>query len=207
VPSKKIDDLFCHFEPGWFASGHMPFSEQFEHLLLKHNFKMILMFRDPRDVINSELNFFLSTKKLVLHNYYREITRDEGVMAILHGLQKRSSFPHQPPIKNILKDYMPWLSKSYVYVTTFEELVGPQGGGNQKQQTEEILNIAHHLELLLSEQELNVIKQDSFGGTHTFRKGTIGSWREKFTPKQMLACKELIGDLLIDLGYEKNKDW
>lgn len=207
VPTKQMENLFSYLKSGWFATGHMPFSHRFDQLLSKNGFKMILILRDPRDVINSELNFFLNTKKLALHKPYQELTRDEGIMSILHGFHQNSSYPKQPSIRNVLLDYMPWLRKPYVYVTTFEGLVGSLGGGNSHTQTEEVMNIAQHLELSLSEQELEKIKRNSFGGTHTFRKGTIGSWKEKFTIDQKLACKQLLGDLLIELGYESNTDW
>jgi hypothetical protein len=47
----------------------------------------------------------------------------------------------------------------------------------------------------------------AFGGTQTFRRGTIGAWHERFTPEHTRACKRLIGDLLVDLGYEADQNW
>ena len=39
------------------------------------------------------------------------------------------------------------------------------------------------------------------------RKGVSGDWRNKFTPEHKARFKEIAGDLLIELGYEKDKNW
>lgn len=40
-----------------------------------------------------------------------------------------------------------------------------------------------------------------------FRKGVAGDWRNVFTEKDKRIFKEEAGDLLIELGYEKDKNW
>jgi len=45
------------------------------------------------------------------------------------------------------------------------------------------------------------------GHTSTFRKGKIGSWKEGFSLKNKNNFKKHCGDLLIQLGYEKDKNW
>jgi sulfotransferase 6B1 len=207
VPGEELEKLFSHVRSGWFAAGHIPFSNRFERLLIDNNFKMILIIRDPRDVINSELNFFLNTKRLLFHDYYQPLSREKGLMSIIRGVPQYGEYPKQPNIRELLLDYIPWLSKPYVYLTTFEDLVGPQGKGDNNAQTEQILAIARHLDVSISDEELAYVKTNAFGGTHTFRKGAIGSWRKLFSEEHKLACKELIGDLLIQLGYEVDTNW
>jgi hypothetical protein len=41
----------------------------------------------------------------------------------------------------------------------------------------------------------------------TFRKGQPGNWSEYFTEANKTLMKEVAGDLLVRLGYEKDKDW
>ena len=43
--------------------------------------------------------------------------------------------------------------------------------------------------------------------SHTFRKGETGTWKEKFTEIHKTQMKNIAGDLLIELNYEKNKNW
>jgi hypothetical protein len=40
-----------------------------------------------------------------------------------------------------------------------------------------------------------------------FRKGVAGDWREVFTERDKRIFKEEAGDLLVELGYEKDLDW
>ena len=40
-----------------------------------------------------------------------------------------------------------------------------------------------------------------------FRKGVAGDWRNVFTKEDKQIFKEAAGDLLIELGYEKNDEW
>jgi hypothetical protein len=41
----------------------------------------------------------------------------------------------------------------------------------------------------------------------TFRKGQPGSWQEYFTAKNKEIFKQIAGDLLIQMGYEKDLSW
>ena len=45
------------------------------------------------------------------------------------------------------------------------------------------------------------------GKSHTFRSGKTGGWQQHFTEEHKKLFKDVAGDLLIDLGYEKNNDW
>ena len=40
-----------------------------------------------------------------------------------------------------------------------------------------------------------------------FRAGTVGHWRNEMTLAQVERCKVLMGDVLIELGYEKDLNW
>jgi len=43
--------------------------------------------------------------------------------------------------------------------------------------------------------------------TSFFRKGVAGDWRNVFTVRDRELYKEVAGDLLVRLGYEKDHDW
>jgi hypothetical protein len=43
--------------------------------------------------------------------------------------------------------------------------------------------------------------------TSMVRKGVSGDWRGAFTERDRRIFKEEAGDLLVELGYEKNHDW
>ncbi len=41
----------------------------------------------------------------------------------------------------------------------------------------------------------------------TFRSGKTGEWKKHFTDEHKALFKEVAGDLLIKLGYEKDREW
>ena len=43
--------------------------------------------------------------------------------------------------------------------------------------------------------------------SHTFRSGKVGGWQEHFSEEHKQLFKDVSGDLLVRLGYEKNEDW
>jgi hypothetical protein len=43
--------------------------------------------------------------------------------------------------------------------------------------------------------------------SHTFRSGKTGGWREHFTEEHKKLFKDVAGDLLVRLVYERHNDW
>jgi hypothetical protein len=43
--------------------------------------------------------------------------------------------------------------------------------------------------------------------SHTFRSGKTGGWHEYFTEEHKALFKDVAGDLLVKLGYEKDNNW
>jgi hypothetical protein len=44
-------------------------------------------------------------------------------------------------------------------------------------------------------------------GSLTFRQGQTGDWRNHFVEEHRSTFKEVAGDTLVRLGYEKDLDW
>ena len=89
----------------------------------------------------------------------------------------------------------------------FEELVGPMGGGSEEAQRDAVARVAEHLEVPLDDRKLRAVQSDLFGSGRTFRKGQAGGWRREFSEEHKRATKEVAGDLLVELGYEKDLRW
>lgn len=51
--------------------------------------------------------------------------------------------------------------------------------------------------------------QAVFDGNNSrfYRKGVVGDWKNYFNPDHLEAIKESTGQVLLDLGYEKNNEW
>ncbi|MGH8900719.1 MAG: sulfotransferase domain-containing protein [Egibacteraceae bacterium] len=192
---------------GSYFWGHMPYSRAFSELLAASHVKMVLIVRDPRDVVVSSAAYLASRPGHRLSASFRPLTEEERVLASISGLPDQDGRPGLRSIGERVASIVPWMSEPFVYVTRFEHLVGPAGGGSEYAQIEEVRNITAHVGRPLPDEEVRHLAAGLFGGTPTFRNGKIGAWREVFTERHVAAAKPLLDDLLVELGYETTSAW
>ncbi len=199
--------LFRLIQPGWFAMGHLPYSRPLEKIIEEEKVKMLLILRDPRDVIVSHASYLTQKRSHYMHPLYTSLSKKGRIMASMTGVPEAANHPRLLSIRDRLKNIVSWMSHAKTYTTYFEKLIGPQGNGSRSTQIMELRTIAEHLEIEITDVDLNRVIVGMYGGTRTFRKGSSGGWQTDFDENHRQVCKELVGDLLIELGYEKNYDW
>ena len=196
-----------------FYVTHAPCVAHNYNLAQLNNLKVIVIFRDPRDVL---ISYIFWLKKGRGHQLepawplYEDLPMDEIIMQFIKEYPTKG--PQIPPYKTIdefFDLYLHWESYPDVYITTFEKLVGPEGGGDKETQESEIRNIAHFINKTLSDDDIGKISSKLFGGTGTFREGQSGSWKKHFNEKHKEMLKSIPGfnNFLIKLGYEKDTNW
>ena len=157
----------------------------------KSNIKACFIYRDPRDQIVSSA-LFLTKELPVLAKFDINIIIDKLITEIgkLYHL------------------FLPWQFEPYIYTTTFEKLIGENGGGSRDAQVREIIAIANHIGIQIDLEQALDLSEQLFGGTATFREGQIGSWKTHFLERHKTAFKEGPGQQLLELlGYEKDTNW
>ncbi len=109
------------------------------------------------------------------------------------------------------REAIEWMKDPSVLVLRYEDLVGPQGGGNSVVQHMMLKVFFEHVGLALSDEEIQSVADEAFGrkGTEnsTFRKGQIGTWTQYFAEEDKRLFKKLYGEVLIAFGYEQDDDW
>lgn len=168
------------------------------YLLAKSNiknqkYKCLFIYRDPRDQIVSDIFWDIRNEtknKVVIETPFKDRLKSkiEGIV-------------------NLYKRFTPWLKEQYCYSMKFEDLIGQKGGGDDIVQRKVINEICKYLELKCNKKLIDHCINNLFGGTHTFREGKIGGWKKYFLPEHVTLFKEQAGQLLIDLGYEKDLNW
>jgi len=195
---------------------HALYTEKNLNILKKNNFRGVFIYRDPRDQIVSMVHYIRKAdighisdlKQKSCDELFDLCMNDYGyVFYRIWDFTYRSLGRKKITIADIYKNYLNWVSESFVYVTSFEKLVGPLGGGTSKLQYNEIKNISHHVGFDLSSEEIKIIEDNLFGNSPTFREGKIGAWKEYFTEEYKSKFKKNAGQLLINLGYEKDFCW
>ena len=130
---------------------------------------------------------------------------EERVTAAIQG-RDEPGLLHLPNVREHYERYLGWLSCPQVLCLRFEDLIQDADG-----------SLATLLDFIESrgysiptprETALEAIKKAiQPKKSPTFRKGKAGGWREHFTEDHKRLFKEVAGDLLIRLGYEKDHDW
>lgn len=203
---------------GSVGPGHLVHSAERAQFLKQKDIKVIFISRDLRDVAVSLVHFVMLNKwgNHPWTPYLKNLkTHDERLLAMINGVhltkeeQAEFQITHIPNIRQISKDKLEWQHQPGICTVTFEELVYDEDSQNQS-----IMRILDYLwedlkDLHLTKIELlqkikqNIVPENS----GTFRKGRIGDWKHEFTETHKEAFKKVAGELLIQLGYEKDNNW
>jgi hypothetical protein len=169
------------------------------------------IFRDPRDVAVSHVFYVTDMEKRHVHHDYYQSLPDFNArlnVSILGRPDTRPERSRRVEFSNIADRFAPylgWLDQPSVMTIHFEDLIHDRP---------ETLNriIDHFLarvplrtsrQLILEAIESSINPKRS----PTFRSGKTGEWKKYFTDEHRKIFKDVAGDLLVRLGYEKDDDW
>ncbi len=181
-----------------YIGGHLPYSDQMGRLLDDNNISIIYLLRDPRAVITSWAHYVPKTTWHYGKKGLDGCSLDDRVIKLLNGYKSGSY--NIEGFRNILRRMEGWFDNKRVHIVRFEELVGTKGGGSLELQHKCIESIIDFLNI----EKLNIqrLSNQIFGGTTTFRKGQIESWKEELSPLVQEEIKDVLRDKIIYLGYK-----
>lgn len=179
-----------------FLHLHAPYSPAMERYLLDKQCINFFIKRDPRDRIVSLLN------------HYRYIRLNDPSLESVSSDEERLLLMIRKGLRRSTLHFMGWITSPASVVLDFSKLMGSHGGfASQEDALGEMRKIAQALQICLSDEALEKIYRDSFGQGWNFFKGKVNVWKDYFKEEHKQAAKEEIGDLLIELGYEKDLNW
>ncbi len=197
---------------------HLRYTPAYERYFQEQNVKVIYIFRDPRAVLVSRINYMRDGKcpefrykrwpiSLLLFSFIGQVNQE--FIGIRSWDFKRRVKNHRAlcNIAHLYQEFDGWRNSPWALTTSFEKLVGPRGGGTLCDQLNEITKIAHYLEIAITPEETLAIADKLFGGTATFLHGQIANWEEHFTQEHRKMFKIVAPTLLQTLGYEKDNTW
>ena len=190
------------------ASAHLFARDKVVERVCSSEFVPYFIFRDPRDVVVSHVFYVTDMEaRHVHHDYYQSLpdfdTRLKvSIVGRLDGLEPNVEFPD---IATRFAPYLGWLDDDEVLSLHFEDLINDR--------TAALNRIIDHFlarvplqaprQLILDSLESSINPQRS----PTFRSGKTGEWKKYFTKENKHRFKNVAGDLLVKLGYEKDNDW
>ncbi len=164
------------------------------------------IYRDPRDVLVSHVFFATEMHRgHGMHAYYRSLPDfDARLKVAITGIDRNGL--KMVGVRQRYEDVFAWLDEPRVLCLRFEDLIN-----NRDRTLLEILN-----EIEKTGYKIPVSREKALAAlieaidpkkSHTFRSGTTGNWKKRFSEENKALFKERTEDLLIRLGYEKNTDW
>lgn len=214
INKQKFNTSFLSQKKVLLCKAHIIYHEQNTSLLSDDNLvKSFFIYRDPRDHVVSSA--FWVKRRPADWPALKQLSIEELITMVIYdsGTIWGTIFPYKDiwqkidTFESFYKLFLPWLNEPYVYTTSFEKLVGPKGGGSLEDQLKEIIAMARHMGLDFTLEQAQYVSDNLFGGSFSFREGKIGSWKKHFTSEHKEAFKKVAGQLLIDLGYEKDSNW
>jgi sulfotransferase 6B1 len=215
-------------------SAHLFAWDEVVSRICKPAFIPYFIFRDPRDVVVSHVFYVTDMEERhVHHDYYASLPDfNSRLKTSILGLPTRrversrsgagSSFDYThtvpghfredeellvefPDIAGRFAPYMKWLDQPEVMTIHFEDLIEDRTAALNRIIDHFLRRVPLHTsrELIFEALESSINPSKS----PTFRSGKTGEWKKYFTDENRRIFKDVAGDLLVKLGYEKNNDW
>jgi len=208
----KLYQKIVKIRKGQYVSGHLQWNQELVSVLGEANIKTIFIIRDLRDIaFSNAYEMTYRNKSHRLHYYFNSLNSDnERLMASIVGVSGKQLKDglRSPSLGENAAKFLPWLDDENCLSVRFEYLIGSSGDGQEHKQLETIRAIANYLNIDNSEEQIiQIAKNVFYKKSRTFRKGTIGDWRNHFTNEHKQAFKDVCGDILIKMGYADGYDW
>jgi sulfotransferase 6B1 len=192
-------------KPGDIASAHLFARPEAVEKVCSPGFVSYFIFRDPRDVVVSHVFYVTEMEaRHVHHDYYASLPDFDSRLTV-SILGRPEAGVEFPDIAARFAPYLGWLDHPEVLSLHFEELINDRAAA--------LTRIMDHLLARVSLQAPRQQILDSLESSinpkrsPTFRSGKTGEWKKHFTAEHKKVFKDVAGELLICLGYEKDNDW
>ena len=190
---------------GDIASAHLFARTEAVERVCSPKFIPYFIFRDPRDVVVSHVFYVTSMEARHVHHEYYQSLPDFNArlnVSIMGRLDAGIEFPN---IADRFAPYLGWLDRDEVLSIHFEDLIHDRAAALHRV----LDHLLDHVPLRMQRQLILGFLESSIDPRRspTFRSGKTGEWREHFTERHKEMFKDIAGDLLVRLGYEKSKDW
>ena len=188
---------------GW---GYVEASPENVAVLCQPSRVNYFMYRDPRDMLVSQVFFATDMHgDHGMHDYYKSLP-DFGARlnVAITGIDKDGL--KMVSVKQRYDGVFQWLEQKNVMCIRFEELIN-----NRDVTLNAMLNEVERTGYKIPtprEKALSILV-DAIQPkkSHTFRSGKTGGWKLHFTEEHKKLFKDIAGDLLIKLRYEKDNSW
>jgi sulfotransferase 6B1 len=200
-----LDDL-QHVPQGVIGWGYVDATEKNASFLTEVGRVNYFIYRDPRDVLVSQVFFATDMhKEHGMHEYYNSLPGfDERLNVAITGIDQPDL--KMGSVKKRYADVFQWLEQKNVMCIRFEDIINKRNA-TLNAMLDEVEKTGYQIPTPREKALSILIDAIQPKKSHTFRSGKTGGWRNHFTDEHKRLFKETAGDLLVKLGYEENNDW
>lgn len=189
--------------PGELVRAHIFYSAEVDQAIRELQFVHFFIYRDPRDVVLSESHYLRTINKWHrLHPFFRDApTLEDAISLSISGLPDLAPDIDYPDIRTRFERYATWIEKTDVLAVRFEDLISDRRGATLLQIAQYYANRSGtpvDVEQLVQAMQTSIDPQRS----HTYRKGSSGGWRSKFTEEHCRLFEEIAGDIVRRYGFD-----
>ena len=164
------------------------------------------IYRDPRDMLVSQVFFATDMhEEHGMHDYYNSLP-DFGARlnVAITGIDRDGL--KMVSVKQRYEGVFQWLEQQNVMCIRFEDLINNRDATLLKM-LDEVEKTGYKIPTPREKALPILVEAIQPKKSHTFRSGKTGGWTQHFTAEHKKLFKDVTGDLLVQLGYEKTNDW
>lgn len=202
---KILDDLRT-LPSGVIGWGYLDATPENVSFLTQSGRVNYFIYRDPRDLLVSQVFFATDMhEEHGMHDHYQSLPDfGERLKVAITGIDRDGLY--MVSVKGRYEGVFEWLAQPNVMCIRYEDLVNNRDA-TLASMLDEIEKTGYRIPTPREKAMSILIEAIQPKKSHTFRSGKTGGWKEYFTDEHKRLFKEVAGDLLVRLGYEKTNDW
>jgi len=188
---------------GW---GYVEASPENVSVLCQPGRVNYFIYRDPRDMLVSQVFFATDMhEEHGMHAFYKSLPDfGERLKVAITGINRDGL--KMVSVRQRYEGVFEWLEQKYVMCIRFEDLIEDRDV-TLNAMLDEVEKTGYKIPATRDKALEILVKAIQPKKSHTFRSGKTGGWTEHFSEEHKNLFKEVAGDLLVELGYEKSNDW
>jgi hypothetical protein len=200
-----LDDL-QHIPPGVIGWGYLEPTPENVAFLCQPGRINYFIYRDPRDMLVSQVHFATDMyEDHGMHAHYKSLP-DFGarLMVAITGIEQEGL--KMVSVRQRYEAVLGWLRQQQVMCVRYEDLLETRDA-TLAAMLDVVERIGYRV-VCPREEALRVLNAGiQPKRSRTFRSGKAGGWREYFTAAHKRLFLDVSGDLLVQLGYERDENW
>ncbi len=157
VPVSFLEKCLERMEPGDVATGHIPYSADVEALLLQFGVRMLILSKDPGEIVCAHARLLANLRKHPLHRLYSSLAVDERIKKSIVGVDQPGE--ELLSFEKRLKLLEPWQNRFIAITVQFRNLAGGSSPCAVEAQSREICDVVRFLGIKVDDKTIGRIQQ------------------------------------------------